>query len=505
MDAAILRFVGLLRSNGVRISPAETLDALRGVAAVPLERRELVRTALRATLVKEIKDGPLFDELFDAFFSVERDWTGRRGSGHDHDHDHDHDEPAPLLLVKVSEDPPEFDDPSHSHEQPADIAKYFEDSQLATAKRLHKDGTRIDLAGLSQELILGEHKDAIDEAVQQLRQILHLRRLTNPGTPGELAHDGGQVIDADLSVGSIDHLPTLPPDSMLNEQQVEALREQVDGVIQNLPDLLRRYLEKLMALERTDTGDQRPSPAYTTAFTEAERHRMDALLRRLGRELKGAQSPRRSTAANGRIHASRTMRANMRYGGLPFRPVLVSKRQDRPRLILLVDVSLSVRNTAKFTIHLVHSLQSLFSQVRTFAFVSDLVDVTPYLERCHLDEVLGMIFGGEILDVDANSDYGHALATFHQEHLRVVNRRTTVLVLGDGRGNGKPPHFWALDEIRHRAKQLVWLTPELRRYWRLGRSDLPGYAEICDRVEIVRNLDQLESVAGSVLRASSVR
>ncbi|MGA2010845.1 MAG: VWA domain-containing protein [Solirubrobacteraceae bacterium] len=500
MDAPILRFVGLLRQRGVRVSPAETMDALRGLGAVPLERRDLVKTALRATLVKEGKDEPVFDELFEAFFSVDSS-ARRHGHGHDHDHDHDHDEPVPAVQVKVSEEPPDFDDPSHSHEKPADVAKYFEQSQLATAKRLHKDGTRIDLAGLSQELMLGQSKDAIDEAVQRLRHILHLRRLTNPGTPGDLALDGGEVVDADLSVGSFDHMPALPPGTVLDEAQVEALRQQVDGAIANLPEMLRRYLEKLMELERPVRAPE-PTPAYVTAFNEEERHRMDLLLRRLGRELKGALSPRRNTAARGRIHASRTIRANMRYGGLPFRPVLVSKLQDRPRLILLVDVSLSVRNTAKFTIHLVHSLQSLFSQVRTFAFVSDLVEVTPYLERCELDEALGMIFGGEVLDVDANSDYGRALSIFHKEHLTAVNRRTTVLILGDGRGNGKPPHVWALEDVRRRARQLVWLTPEQERYWHLGRSDLPAYAKLCDRVELVRDLDQLESAAGSILRSS---
>jgi uncharacterized protein with von Willebrand factor type A (vWA) domain len=501
MDAPILRFVSLLRQRGVRVSPAETLDALRGLSVVELHKRALVKTALQTTLIKESRDEAVFDELFEAFFSFDEPGNSRHGHGHDHDHDHDHDEPVPPMHVKVSEDPPDFDDPSHSHEEPVDVAKYFDERDLATAKRMHKDGTRIDLAGLSHELMLGESKDAIDEAVRQLRHVLHLRRLTNPGAPGELALDHGQVVDADLSVGSADHLPALPAGSMLDEAQVEALRQQVDGAIANLPDLLRRFLEKLLALERPAPATD-PSPAYTTYFTEEDRRRMDALLRRLGRELQGALSSRRVRSSRGRIHASRTMRSNMRYGGLPFRPVLVTKRQDRPRLILLVDVSLSVRNTAKFTIHLVHSLQSLFSQVRTFAFVSDVVDVTPYLERCQLDEALGMIFGGEVLDVDANSNYGRALAMFHREHLTAVNRRTTVLVLGDGRGNGNPPHLWALDDIRRRARQLVWLTPEQRRYWHQGRSDLPAYADICDRVEIVRNLDQLEAAAGTILRGS---
>lgn len=147
MDAPILRFVGLLRQRGVRISPAETLDALRGLGAVELGRRDHVKTALRATLIKEGRDEPTFDELFEAFFSVDERRPGA-GHGYDHDHDHDEDEPAPPTTVKASDEPPDFDDPSHSHEQPADVAKYFDDDQLATAKRLHKDGTRIDLAGL---------------------------------------------------------------------------------------------------------------------------------------------------------------------------------------------------------------------------------------------------------------------------------------------------------------------------------------------------------------------
>jgi uncharacterized protein with von Willebrand factor type A (vWA) domain len=498
VDAPILRFVGLLRQRGVRISPAESLDALAALAVVPLARRDLVKASLRATLVKEARDEPLFDDLFEAFFSVD-DRVHRRGRAHDHDHDHDHDEPEPPTQVKVSEEPPDFDDPSHSHGKPAEVAKYFDDDQLATAKRLHKDGTRIDLAGLSDELLLGESRDAVEEAVRQLRHILHLRRLTNPGAPGDLALDGGEVLDADLAVAGVTHLPGLPAGEMLDEAQVEALRRQVDGAIANLPELLRRYLERLMALERAPAPGE-VEPAYRAAFSEDERRRMEALARRLGRELKGALSPRRVGASRGRIHAARTMRANMRYGGLPFRPVVVAKREDRPRLVLLVDVSLSVRNTARFTIHLVHSLQSLFSQVRTFAFVSDLVEVTPYLESCNLDEALGMIFGGEVLDVDESSNYGRALAMFQSEHASVVNRRTTVLILGDGRGNGNPPHLWALEDIRRRASRLVWLTPEAERYWHLGRSDLPAYAALCDRVELVRDLDQLEAVAGSVLR-----
>jgi len=52
------------------------------------------------------------------------------------------------------------------------------------------------------------------------------------------------------------------------------------------------------------------------------------------------------------------MRTNMRYDGIPFRPVTVAKVSDRPRLVILTDVSLSVRATARFTLHLVHGLHA---------------------------------------------------------------------------------------------------------------------------------------------------
>ena len=187
----------------------------------------------------------------------------------------------------------------------------------------------------------------------------------------------------------------------------------MDGVIDRLPELLQRHLERLMARQREmHVHADEIAPAYRAVFTEQERQQMEELLRRLGRKINGSLSSRRSASSRGRINIARTMRANMKYEGLPFKPILTNRKEDRPRLVVLADVSLSVRNTSRFALHLVHNLQSLFSNVRTFAFVSELEEVTEHFEHFDLEEVLGMIFGGEILDVDANSNYGYALENF---------------------------------------------------------------------------------------------
>ncbi len=107
----------------------------------------------------------------------------------------------------------------------------------------------------------------------------------------------------------------------------------------------------------------------------------------------------------------------------------------------------------------------------------------------------GLIFGGDVIDVDANSDYGSVFGEFLAEHASAVTRRTTVVVLGDGRNNANDPNLAAFEELTRRARETIWLTPEPRYSWGLGSCDLPAYAEYCDRVRVVRDLRGLEHTA----------
>ena len=235
--------------------------------------------------------------------------------------------------------------------------------------------------------------------------------------------------------------------------------------------------------------------AKVDAVGEHERAELEDSLRRLTQSLHGALTHRRKAGARGRIDSGRTMRRNMRFDGVPFRPVTVQRTEDKPRLVLLTDVSLSVRATARFTLHLVHGLQDLVSQVRTFVFVSELAEVTDLFADHTVEHALGLVFGGDVLDVDGNSDHGAAFGQFLEEHGNAVNRRTTVLVLADGRSNGLDPNLEAFIEISRRAKETIWLTPEPRYSWGLGSCDLPAYAEYCQRVRVVRDLTGLTTTA----------
>ena len=374
---------------------------------------------------------------------------------------------------------------------------------MAQQYNQHQEANTLDMASLTDEIVLSA--DTVGGPGDAARVQISTSRLHNPGTPGQLAQRPGLRLDADLTVAQEMALLDWLADSLAEEGyagddlvSLSSLREALAPLLAGLPEKLKEHLERLMALDReVEAREVRATRAET--IDENERAELEESLRRLLRSLRGAPRPRRKAAARGVVDGARTMRANMRYDGIPFRPVTVSKVEDRPRLLVLCDVSLSVRAAARFTLHLVHSLQSVASQVRTFVFVDDCVEITDLFAEHRIEEALSLVMSGlpvgGLVDVDGDSDYGSAFASFLENHGSAVTRRTTLVVLGDGRGNGNDPRIPAFEELTRRARETVWLTPEPKYSWPLGRCDLPLYAEYCDRVQVVRNLHGLDLAA----------
>ena len=497
MEGSLHRFVRLLRLFGVRVSVAEAADAMLA-AAQPgvLADRPTLRAALRMTLIKDRRDDELFDELFTLFFSL-RPAAGPAG---EHDHGHEHDDLADtgqLESFTVSETPSELPQQGHSHGRPADIRDYFRPEDLAQRYSLHQEANKIDLASATDQIVLS--KDGADGAREAGASVqLETDRLHNPGLPGPLAPPTGDRVDTALTVAQQETMLGWLEAAVeeIDEQRLVALRRRLAGVIADLPELLRRYLDQLAdAVVEARMADR----ARIETVDERERADLEEALRRLARRLRGARTSRQRNTPRGRVSPGRTMRRNMRYEGVPFQPVTTSRAADKPRLLLLADVSLSVRATARFTLHLVHGMQSLFTQARSFAFVDAPVEITELFAEHPLERALGLVFdglpAGGLLDVDASSDYGAAFTRLLSEHSATLDRRTTLIVLGDGRGNGNDARVDTFQEIARRVRETIWLTPEPRYSWPLGSCDLPRYAEFCDRVQVVGDLSGLQQAA----------
>ena len=498
MEATLHRFVRLLRLGGLRVSIPEALDAMR-CAGQPgvLSSRAVLRTALRVALVKDQRDEPMFDEIFDAFFALMRVGDNDAGHGHSHAHD-DLVDTGQLESFTLSEEPSDKPQEGHEHGKPTSIKDYFKQEDLAQQYNLHQEANKIDLAALTDQIVFSKESAGQDD--NKYRVELSADRLHGAGVPGSLTSSTGTSVDAALTIaeqdallGWLNELDDL--DNQGDEADAAALRRRLTGVLENLPEALKRHLEALLALENKVIENREQREARVDRIAETERTELEDSLRRLARSLHGALTHRRRTAAAGRVDSGATMRRNMRFDGVPFMPVTVRRAEDRPRLVVLADVSLSVRATSRFTLNLVHGLQALFTQVRSFAFVAQVAQTTELVRDYPSERALGLIFGGDVIDVDANSDYGSVFGEFLAEHASAVTRRTTILVLGDGRNNANDPNLAAFEEITRRARETVWLTPEPRYSWGLGSCDLPAYAEFCNRVRVVRDLTGLERAA----------
>nr|WP_255604358.1 VWA domain-containing protein [Oscillochloris sp. ZM17-4] len=215
---------------------------------------------------------------------------------------------------------------------------------------------------------------------------------------------------------------------------------------------------------------------------------------RLAQQLRTRVATRRRRARRGPLDPRATIRASLRYGGVPFAPHH-RRRRLRPRLVVLCDLSSSMRALAGLTLSLVYALSDQLSGTRAFAYIDELHDVSADFADARPDRAIATVLARIRADY-ARTDLGSCLDTFARRHLATVDRRTTVLVLGDGRNNGSDPGLGALRQIRARARHLIWLTPEPQRDWGTGDSDMLAYAPVCSAVHVVGSLRQLgEAVA----------
>lgn len=505
MDAVINDFVQVLRSHQLRVSPAESIDALHALEQTGLRERGVVKDTLRATLIKNQEDESTFNRLFELYFSM-RSVTEKPSAKLKITQDHDHGPPPAKLELgeEAGGEGPEDEGHSHDVDESTEMRKFFEEDRMRPANDIHGESERMRLSMFSQELVLNRKPGAMDSALQRLTYHMRLRRSRNMFSPGNLVPNvGGEEIPLDVSAVDLQDFVDYLHELEVDEALIAQLEAQSENIIKGLPDLIKQMQEREKLLKKDakdDTELRRRALRKMLTFSAGEQREMETAVRRIARNIQGAKTRRLKQDRTGRISVPHTLRQNVRYDGVPFDPVLRRRREGKPRVTLLCDVSLSTRNLSRFWLHLIYQMQSLFSKVRTFVFVAEMAEVTQVFEEHDMNRAVEEVFSGRIIDADVNSDFGKAAEQFKNEHLPTINHRTTVVILGDGRNNGKSPNAEALEEIAQHARQVVWITPEPRWGWNLGSCDMPLYEQVCNRVEVVRDVDGLANVAEGLIK-----
>ncbi len=268
--------------------------------------------------------------------------------------------------------------------------------------------------------------------------------------------------------------------------------------------MLRRELERMRA-QRTRTLPparalselDRTLPSGPLADLAAVHRVVAQLRRRLATQGRQARGHRR----HAHVDMRRTMRTSLQTGGVPVVLEHRPRRPRRPEVIVLCDVSTSVSAAAVFFLSVLHALHDAFARMRSFVFIERVSEVTDVFARERSFQAINEHISSDagVADVSGYTDYGRVWSELWERIEDDLHPRTTLIVLGDARTNGRDPRSDLFARVAERAGRTLWLNPEPRLYWNYGDSVMAAYEAHCEAFECATTA-QLEEFVRALAR-----
>ena len=190
----------------------------------------------------------------------------------------------------------------------------------------------------------------------------------------------------------------------------------------------------------------------------------DAMLRAFARALPRSLPRRRSrrwASGKGRLaDARRAFREMMRRDGEVTRLPTRRRTYRERRVLLLVDVSGSMKEGTEGALRLAHALKQGGERVECFTLGTRLTRVTRALRHRNRDQALTLA-SGLVADWDGGTRLGDALAVFLSiPRFAAFARGALVIVVSDGLERGGPEALVAsMQRLDALAWSVLWLTP----------------------------------------------
>ncbi len=456
MDQRMVEFIAALRSSGVRISLAESADAFQAVEAMGAMDREIFRTSLRATLIKEQHDQALFEKLFPLFFQVNQPPPMQNGAGQ--------------LTAK-------------------------EAHMLAQALRQMNQALR----QMMEKLVNGEPLNS--QELRTLDQMMGSDQYTDLRYQRYLARQMEKALNFQEVKDALKELAETLNKMGMDSQHLKDLMKAMQANHEALQEQIRQHSGE--AILRNLVEQQPPTPQNGLlnrpfqAYSENDMAQIRKEVSRLAAALRTRLALRLRRSRTGQLDFKSTLRANLKHG---FVPIELRRRNHtlKPKLVVVCDISTSMRYCSELMLSLLHAIQDQISKTSAFTFIDHLEYVSPYFEhnlpQRAIEEVLRRMPGGYY-----NTDLGFSLFCFSEKFMDMVDHRTTFIVVGDGRNNYNDPGLAVLKNISRRARATIWLNPEPVMMWGTGDSDMGRYAEVVDHTFQVSNLNQLAAAIDQLL------
>ncbi|MBQ8016725.1 MAG: VWA domain-containing protein [Methanobrevibacter sp.] len=225
--------------------------------------------------------------------------------------------------------------------------------------------------------------------------------------------------------------------------------------------------------------------------------RMLEICQRLGKRIANKRSRRKIESHSHKIDMRRTMRANLKYGGVPLELIKAKPRPHKNEHLFLNDISGSCEWISSWFFMLMFSAQTAFKRSRTFEFDNKVIETTRALKEEYLIDAFVKVKDMRVKNmmVHGTSDMYSAFKQFKEK--ANINNKSYVIILSDCRDwagpkvNGIPASVDLVEEMVRDSKKVIILNPEDRNKWDIVDSCVSLYEEAGAQVFEVNTLNQL--------------
>ena len=472
MQSNLVDFIQVLRSHDIRVSPAETLDAVGVTTTLGYSDRNLLRDGLAMTLAKTPAEEVIFLDCFDRFFQQDlADFSSAE-------------------MTDKEDENKDTDSTDNSVAQTED----FSTSQILALELAAENNPSLEslLQTSLMEDLLNNNRNELTLAINAAAERVDLQKIQMFTQKGQFTR---RILDA------------------MGEEQVrnavielERAESPALPVLQRYRDILRQqvrdYVEREYLLHAEGKTQQFMDDILSkTRLNNIEHiylHKVHELIRKMAKKLASRHSHKRRRLKRGQLNMAKTLRKGIPNDGVMFNTFWRQVKKEKPQILAICDVSGSVAAYSKFLLLFLYSLQDILPKVRSFAFSSHLGEVSTYFDDYPVEKAIELVnwkYGGA-------TDYGNSLMDFSKLALDDINSNTTVIILGDARNNNGDPKLEILQSIFQRARQVIWLNPESRRAWGSGDSEMLRYQSACHFSAECNNLKQLERIVDQLLKST---
>jgi uncharacterized protein with von Willebrand factor type A (vWA) domain len=216
---------------------------------------------------------------------------------------------------------------------------------------------------------------------------------------------------------------------------------------------------------------------------------IEQVLRSVARQVASTKS-RVQPDERGIMDLRRTVRNNIQYGTELLKILRRRKRLRKNRLVLVCDVSGSMKTYSNFAIQYLYAIGKVFERIEVFLFSTQLTRVTAELQRDEFEATMKSL-SDSVLHWGGGTKIGACLSTLLERYSHFVSRRTIIVIISDGMDTGDIRVLEdQMRKLRQRSRWVVWLNPLL--------GD-PDYEPICRGMQAALPYLNMFTSANSVL------